>query len=132
VGGVAFESRWEGCHIERLIVVNRHFTQLKTGKVSQEQSFYITNSLGHSDEQLADAIRGHWSIESGHWIRDVTYKEDAVRCTHRPRMKTLALLLSVVLSLTKQKGLPNIKAFQEDANAKPMIISGLFVHHQPT
>lgn len=59
VGGVYFESRWQESHIERLIVVDRHFTQLKTGKVSQEQSFYITNSLSHSDLNLADAIRGH-------------------------------------------------------------------------
>lgn len=130
VSGVCFESRWQVANIQRLIVVDRHFTQLKTGKVSQEQSFYITNSVVHSDEMLAAAIRGHWSIESGHWIRDVTYGEDSIRCSNRQRMKTLSLLLSVALTLTRQQGLPNIKAFHEDANAKPMTISPLLVHHK--
>ena len=130
VSGVSFESRWKVAHIQRLIVVNRHFTQLKTGKISQEQSFYISNSVLHSDQTLADAIRGHWSIESGHWVRDVTYGEDRLRCSNRPRMKTLSSLLSVAFSLTKQQAFPNIKAFHEDANAKPMIISKLFVHHK--
>ena len=130
VSGVCFETRWEVAHIQRLVVVDRHFTQLKTGKISQEQSFYISNSMTHSDQTLADAIRGHWRIESGHWIRDVTYGEDSIRCSNRPRMKILSLLLSVALSLTKQQAFPNIKAFHEDANAKPMIISALLVHHK--
>ena len=130
VSGVCFETRWEVAHIQRLIVVNRYFTQLKTGKTSQDQSFYITNSVTHSDQTLAAAIRGHWSIESGHWIRDVTYGEDRIRCSNRSRMKTLSLLLSVAFSLTKQQAFPNIKAFHEDANTKPMIISALLIHHK--
>lgn len=130
VSGVCFESRWQVAHIQRLIVVDRHFTKIKTGKISQERSFYITNSVTHNDGTLATALRGHWSIESGHWIRDVTYGEDSIRCSNRPRMKTLALLLSVAFSLTKQQTFPNIKAFHEDANAKPMILRELLVHYQ--
>ena len=30
--------------------------------------------------QLAGWIRGHWQIEALHHIRDVTYREDALRC----------------------------------------------------
>lgn len=130
VSGICFNSRWQVADIQRLIVVDRHFTQIKTGKVSQEESFYITNSIKHEDAVLAGAIRGHWRIESGHWVRDVTYGEDAIRCSNRQRMKTLSLLLSAALTLTCQQGLPNIKAFHEDANAKPMIISALIVHHE--
>jgi len=47
-------------------------------------------------------------------------------------MKTKWLLVAVDLSSTKQKCLPNIKAFHEDENVKPMIISILLLHHQPT
>jgi predicted transposase YbfD/YdcC len=135
VSGVCFEPRWQVAHIQRLILVDPvrrcgHFTQIKTGKTSQERSFYITNSVTHTDQTLATALRGHWSIESGHWIRDVTYGEDSIRCSNRPRMKTLALLLSVAFSLTKQQNFPNIKAFHEDANAKPMIIRELLVHYR--
>lgn len=130
VSGVCFQSRWQVAVIQRLIVVDRHFIQVKTGKVSQEQSFYITNSVKHNNEVLAAAIRGHWRIESGHWLRDVTYGEDAIRCHNRQRMKALTLLLSAALTLTHQQRFPNIKAFHEDANAKPMIISTLLVHYK--
>jgi predicted transposase YbfD/YdcC len=42
---------------------------------------YAVTSLAHaqaSPARLADLLRGHWSIENGlHWVRDVTFAEDA-------------------------------------------------------
>jgi hypothetical protein len=42
---------------------------------------YAVTSLAHaqaSPARLADLLRGHWAIENGlHWVRDVTFAEDA-------------------------------------------------------
>ena len=52
-----------------LVVVDRHFTQLKTGKISQEQSFYISNSMTHSDQTLADAAAQGFAQHWRQWAR---------------------------------------------------------------
>ena len=103
---------------------------LQSGKVSQQQSFYVSDADSCKDEELGCAIRGHWSIESSHLLRDVTFGEDAIRCTNEQRMKNLALLLSVGLNLIKQHEVPNVKAFHKDANTNPLIINSVFKHYK--
>ena len=47
--------------------------QLKNGKIKQESRYFIT-SLSQNAEQLAEYIRGHWSIENQlHWVLDVDF-----------------------------------------------------------
>ncbi len=40
---VCFESRWDKADFTTLVVVEREATQCKTGKVSQETSYYLSN-----------------------------------------------------------------------------------------
>jgi hypothetical protein len=53
---------------------------------------YAITDLTYHDitaAQLANAIRGHWSIENRlHWIRDMTFAEDhsQVRTGHGPQV----------------------------------------------
>lgn len=58
---------------------------------------YYASSLAleeHSDQEVAGAIRGHWSgSENGtHYRRDVTLGEDACRTAHRQGAAVLASL----------------------------------------
>ena len=46
-----------------------------TDEVSAEWRYYVTNH-DKSHPKLADYIRGHWSIESYHWLLDVHLNDD--------------------------------------------------------
>jgi predicted transposase YbfD/YdcC len=52
--------------------------------------------------QLLALIRGHWSIEARHWVRDGTFGEDRsrLRCGHAPQV--MATLRSLVITLIRR------------------------------
>jgi predicted transposase YbfD/YdcC len=50
--------------------------------------------------RLARAVREHWAIESWHWLRDVTFGEDA----HRARSGNIAALRNTAISLLHLAG----------------------------
>ena len=51
-------------------------TTEENGKKQEQKRYYITNIAG-GVEEFVRAVRGHWAIESYHWILDVTFREDA-------------------------------------------------------
>ena len=62
-------------------------------------------------DELADIIRGHWSIENRlHWIRDVTFAEDLsqIRVGHGPAV--MAVLRNLAISIHRRHGATNIAA----------------------
>ncbi|MHB1739678.1 MAG: ISAs1 family transposase [Actinomycetes bacterium] len=82
----------------------RHTGGLDGQRSRKEIVHCITNltPAQASPAQLAALIRGHWSIENSiHWVRDVTYREDAsrVRTGNAP-----AVLAAIIGRLT---GRPN-------------------------
>jgi predicted transposase YbfD/YdcC len=69
------------------IQVKRRRTDHRTGKTTIVTIYAVTSlppgRITHA--QLATLIRGHWSIEVLHHIRDVTFREDASKNPHRHR-----------------------------------------------
>jgi predicted transposase YbfD/YdcC len=59
---------------------------------------------------LARWIRGHWSIEALHWVRDVTFEEDRsqVRTAHGPQV--MAALRNLAITALRLSGATNIAA----------------------
>ena len=82
-------------------------------RVSRE-TIYAVSDLTYDDTtaaELADAIRGHWSIENRlHWIRDVTFAEDhsQIRTVHGPQV--MATFRNLAVSLHRLHGAINIAA----------------------
>lgn len=68
-------ERWERSQIGTLINVKREITTVKTQKKSTEISYHISNQR-NANQELCNAVRGHWSVEVINHIRDVTFSED--------------------------------------------------------
>lgn len=54
--------------------------------------------------QLATHLRDHWKVEVRHYIRDVTYREDASRVHTNERPRILAALRNLAISLIGHGG----------------------------
>jgi predicted transposase YbfD/YdcC len=99
---------WPGvqqvCKVERV-------TEQK-GKQSQEVRYAIT-SLGEAvgADQVLKYIRGHWAIENRlHYVRDVTFGEDASQIRTGATPQVMAALRNTVLAILRQEGWSNIAA----------------------
>jgi hypothetical protein len=62
-------------------------------------------------EHLAGYVRGHWSIENKiHWVRDVTFREDASHVRTGARFRVMATLRNLASGLIRQAGYTRIAA----------------------
>ncbi len=56
-------------------------------------------------EHLAAYVRGHWCIENKiHWVRDVTFREDASRVRTASRPRVMATLRNLAIGLIRLAG----------------------------
>lgn len=81
------------------------------GKVSQETRYFITSvprDLGGASRLLAWG-RGHWSIENrSHYVRDVTFGEDASRIRTGSGPEIMAALRNAAIGFLRITGATNI------------------------
>lgn len=108
---------WEA-RITTLVVVERQRLHLKTGKESKETAFFVSNkTLGQNCKgvELAMAVRNHWSIEADHWVRDVGFGEDKIKCSSPDRSKVLAAAFNYAINLIRRNNtMDSIQIFREE------------------
>ena len=90
-------------HAAQFVLVERESSNLQDEMRSIETRIYITD-LTADHANAANLLRlavGHWTIESLHWIRDVTYGEDLsqVRVGTTPRV--MATLRNLAISIIR-------------------------------
>lgn len=66
-----------------------------------EVRYYISTRY-LSGKRFAEAVRGHWSIESMHWTLDVTFREDDHRTRERSMANNLSWLRRYAVTLLKR------------------------------
>ena len=71
------------------------------GKTTSDVRYYISSRVPKVNE-FARSTRGHWSIESMHWILDVVFAEDASRIRNGDGSENFGSLRKFVLSLLKR------------------------------
>jgi predicted transposase YbfD/YdcC len=77
--------------------VTRHADGRETGEV---QYYILSRYL--SGKRFSEAARGHWSIESMHWVLDVTFREDDSRTRERTLGNNLSWLRRFAVTLLKR------------------------------
>jgi len=107
-------------HIKTLIrVVNR--TELKDRCTVDERLFISSARL--DIERLAHGVRGHWGVESMHWLLDVEFKDDLSRYRTGHGAKNMAVVRRFALGLVradKTKG--SVKTRRKSASWDPKFL----------
>jgi predicted transposase YbfD/YdcC len=97
-------------HVAQVFLIERTVTV--KGKTTYQAMLYVT-SLTAEQANPADLlayVRQHWSIEVLHWIRDVTFHEDASRIRTGNTPRVMATLRNAVISLLRIHDTVNIAA----------------------
>jgi len=77
------------------------WTTQADGSETSEVRYYICTRYV-SGKRFAEAVRGHWGIESMHWVLDVTFREDESRTRERTMANNLGWLRRFAVTLLKR------------------------------
>jgi hypothetical protein len=124
---------WPGA--QQVFRVTRRVVRKRTGQVRHEVVYGVTSlAPGQaSAAQVLQVLRQHWHIENrDHWVRDVTFGEDAslVRCGSIPQI--MAALRNTVIGLLRQGGATNLASARRRCAARPaeaLALLGIFVEN---
>ena len=93
------QADWPGLESLGLVEATREVKE----QVSKEKRYYLS-SLPVEAKRLAEAVRGHWSIENSlHWILDVVFREDDSRVRVGHAAENFALIRRIALNLLQQE-----------------------------
>ena len=106
-------ERWKNCEIRTAIKVIREREELKSGKKSVETSYYVSNEVGKYEE-IAEAIRRHWQVETNNHLRDVTLQEDAMRTQEKVVSRIMAEVRTLATTILSCLNCQNKKAQLEN------------------
>ncbi len=93
---------WPG--VRQVFRLDRETTILKQGKVRRETVCGLTSLSNQSADAagLQRLVRGQWSIENrSHWVRDVTFGEDASQVRNGSLPEAMAALRNLVIGLLR-------------------------------
>jgi predicted transposase YbfD/YdcC len=112
--------------LEQAFVLKRERTW--AGKTTVELAYGITSLPRHraGAERLLEFTREHWGIENRlHWVRDVTFGEDACRVRTGAAPQILAGFRNAAIALLQAVGCTNIAARLRRHAAQPALALAL-------
>jgi predicted transposase YbfD/YdcC len=103
-------------HARQAIKITRWRKDTATGKASR-QTVYAVTSLASAEataQDLGRLVRGQWSIEAHHHVRDVSFGEDAATSRTGSGPANLATLRAAVIAALKDAGYLHIPEGRRD------------------
>jgi predicted transposase YbfD/YdcC len=77
-------------------------------------------------ERIAKAVRGHWGVESMHWLLDVEFKDDLSRYRTGHGAKNMAVVRRFALDLVRAtKGKGSVKSRRKQAGWNPQVLMNI-------
>jgi predicted transposase YbfD/YdcC len=107
-GGTGFEDAAQA------LLIERYTTYKKKGQwhTRAEAVLYLTSLAADqtTPEDLLAHVRGHWTVEHAHWLRDVIWKEDKslIRTGNAPQV--WSAITNLVISLFRIHGVTSYTA----------------------
>lgn len=108
--------RWKDSAINACLIVERETFEVSTQKTTTDTAYYISNQVTNvgknqtTAKELAQAVRGHWDVESNNWIRDVTFGEDLVKTKAGNQAQIMGRLRSLAIALLRKTKTKNFQA----------------------
>jgi predicted transposase YbfD/YdcC len=97
-------------HVHQVFLLERYVTDLAGTPTSAVAVLGITSLTAHRADAaaLAGAVRGHWGIESLHWLRDTVYREDDSTVRTRSGPRIMAALRNLAIGALRLAGRADI------------------------
>jgi predicted transposase YbfD/YdcC len=76
-------------------------TRHADGSETDEVRYYLSSRY-LSGQRFAESVRGHWGIESMHWVLDVNFREDQSRTRERTLGNNLSWLRRFAVTMLKR------------------------------
>ncbi len=92
------------------VQIVRRRVHRKTGKISLKTVYAVTSLTAEQagPAQLARLIRGHWTVEALHHVRDVTFAEDASQLRTGNTPRAMATCRNLAIGALRLTGARNI------------------------
>lgn len=97
-------------HVHQVFLLERYVTDVAGTPTSAIAVLGITSQTENQAgaPSLADAARGHWGIESLHWLRDTVYREDDSTARTRSGPRVMAALRNLAIGALRLAGRTDI------------------------
>jgi len=113
----------------QVFLIERYITDRATGQISAVAVLGVTSLTAQraGPTQIVGYVRGHWGIENRlHWVRDVTYGEDASRVRTGTAPRVMAGMRNLAISALRLAGHTNIakelRHMARDATRPPTLL----------
>jgi len=126
-------------HLEQVFLLERYTYTLEGTPLGAVAVLGITSlPPDHADPAaIAAYVRGHWSVEALHWIRDVVLGEDA--STVKGAYQAMAAIRNLIVGICSLRGVRNLarqlRACHRDPYRLPLLLIGIMKpnpHHPAT
>jgi len=105
-------------HIKTIVKVDL-LTEYPDQSTTSDTRLYISSAALDID-RLANAARGHWGVESMHWLLDVEFKDDLSRYRSGHGAKNMAIVRRFALGLVRaNKSKRSVKTRRKTAGWNP-------------